>query len=114
MSYLTNDEVDSLATLRKERPFVEAALNQLDRILKCPRFQRCLEHTRGFLEFVVELTLIGKLDAIKESTIARRVFQPASQTSGVSAVRESARMLRRRLKEYYGREGRRDPVKITI
>src|SRR4051794_5689294 len=69
-----------------------------------------------FLRFVVETTLDGKSESIKEYVIAIEVFEKAEdydpQTD--STVRTEASKLRSRLARYYETEGREDPVVITI
>ncbi len=115
MSLAIDDDSARLEALRKEQPFVEAALRQLEQILASERFQRCQENSRGFLRYVVTAYLLGRYDSIKESTINSHVFKPPKHLVAKSMpVRESARALGVRLKTYYRHEGRHDPIKITI
>jgi TolB-like protein len=69
-----------------------------------------------FLSFVVEMTLEGNGDSLKEYTIGvaaygrRQDFDPTQD----SIVRTEARRLRTKLKEYYQLEGSDDPILIYI
>lgn len=71
---------------------------------------------RRFLCHIVEKTLAGELNAVKEYNIALAVFDreatfdPATDT----IVRVEARRLRNRLAAYYSGAGRLDPVVIEI
>jgi len=71
---------------------------------------------RNFLEFIVEKSLEGRVDEIKEYTIATEVlgrshdFDPKSD----NIVRVQAHRLRKKLDEYYSQEGTHDPVRILI
>lgn len=116
MSHLAEEDTARLEALRKERPFVEATLRQVKRILASERFQRCQENSRGFLEYVVAMQLLGETDTVKELTIARYVFKPHPRQAADngSLVRECARTLRERLKAFYRHEGRHDPIRISI
>ena len=76
---------------------------------KCPRM-------RKFLGYVVDKTLAGKPDEVREYNIALSVFDrdasfdPATNT----IVRVEARRLRRLLADYYAGAGREDAVVIEI
>lgn len=85
---------------------------QLDRILVSSQF-RDSPRLQAFLRFVVSLTLEGKADQIKESTIAAEVFG-RQDTSDDPIVRSSARRLRARLEDYYQDTGAGDPLRIVI
>ena len=96
--------------------FPEAEIReQLERILSSPGFKNS-RVLSGFLQFVVEETLTGKAQEIKEYTIGLRVlskdndFNP--QLDGI--VRIHAGRLRRALKEYYYELGQMDPIWIEI
>src|SRR5215469_10535895 len=88
---------------------------QLGKILSSPVFVNSPRMTR-FLRFVVETTLDGKSESIKEYVIAIEVFEKAEdydpQTD--STVRTEASKLRSRLARYYDTEGRDDLIGITI
>jgi len=88
---------------------------QLSRILASDPFQHSgvLSH---FLKFVVNTTLDGKGQELKEYTIARNVLSKKADFNPQmdSIVRIHAGRLRRALKEYYEEAGRQDPVVISI
>jgi hypothetical protein len=75
----------------------------------CDRLQQ-------LLTFVVEATLKGEADHLKESTIAVFVFgrNPNYNPKVDTIVRSQAWRLRAKLREYYASEGGRDPVVIGI
>ena len=70
----------------------------------------------AFLSFVVEETLAGRSDRLKEYTIATQVFDRDEsfdpQTNTI--VRVEAGRLRRRLERYYLTDGQGDPVRIDL
>src|SRR5688500_16318159 len=89
--------------------------SQLTRILSTPAFKNS-RVLSGFLEFVVDKSLDGKDQEIKEYSIGINVlsldpdFNP--QLNGI--VRIHAGRLRRALKEYYHEAGKTDPILIDI
>ena len=88
---------------------------QLGRILSSPVFVNSPRMSR-FLRFVVETTLEGNGERIKEYVIAIEVFEKAEDydPQADSTVRTEASKLRSRLARYYDTEGREDPFGITI
>jgi len=89
--------------------------DHLGRIERSASFAKA-ERLRAFLRFVVDKTLAGEHDAIKEYSIALEVcgrdssFDPKTDP----IVRVDANRLRARLEAYYAVEGRDDPVRISI
>ncbi len=87
----------------------------LDRILASPTFAGT-KRLQQFLAFIVDETLAGRGDALKEFTIATEVygrdasFDPRTDT----LVRVEAGRLRRRLESYYLKEGRGDAIRFSI
>jgi serine/threonine-protein kinase len=98
-------------------PFPPASLvrDHLNRIEQSPAFARA-DRLRAFLRFVVEKTLAGQQDTIKEYTIAIDVcgrdatFDPKIDP----IVRVDANRLRARLDAYYRLDGREDVVRIQL
>lgn len=88
---------------------------QLERVVRDPAF-RSSRRSVQFLTFVVEKTLEGEAERIKERTIGVEVFgRPASyDTAADHVVRTAAIELRKRLAIYYGDEGHRDEVRMTL
>ena len=71
---------------------------------------------RRFLELTVDWTLSGRGDQIKETTIAIEAYgRPASFDPRIDPiVRTEARRLRSKIEDYYGGEGRQDPIRIQF
>ena len=96
-------------------PSPDAVRAQLTRILSSPDFAQS-GRLVSFLRFVVEETLAGRGERLKEYTIATEVFgrdesfDPQTNT----IVRVEAGRLRRRIERYYLTEGRDDPVRIDL
>ena len=93
----------------------EAIRDQVARILASPEFVK--SHQLGrFLEFVVEETLAGRGDQIKQYTVAVKAFgRPAHfDPRADPIVRIEARRLRRSLNRYYQQYGAADPIIIDI
>jgi len=88
---------------------------QLDRVLGSDTFASAARLSR-FLRYVVERTLAGEGDGLKEYTIGVEVFD---RDGGYdpridSIVRVEAARLRTKLAEYYGGPGAADPVIIQM
>ena len=93
----------------------ETVLAELEKILSSNAFAHSERHSR-FLRFVVEQTLQGKGDQLKEYLLGVEVFHrpPSFDPRIDSTVRTEASRLRSRLKEYYEGEGRDDPILIEL
>jgi serine/threonine-protein kinase len=74
------------------------------------------ERHRRFLQFVVEETINGRQEGIKEAVLALELFDRDGRFDPRtdSVVRSEARNLRARLNEYYMGEGHTDPVFIEL
>ena len=88
---------------------------QLARIVDSPRFVSSAR-LRRFLTHIVNRTIGGDLDSLKEFSIAMEVFDRTSEYDpNIDAiVRVEARRLRAKLKEYYEGPGSNDPVLIGL
>jgi hypothetical protein len=94
----------------------EAAVREeLERVLASHEF-RTSKRSQDFLRYVVEHTLRGQADQLKERTIAVDVFgRPASYDPSEDAtVRVKAGEVRKRLGLYYAEQGLHDPVRIEL
>jgi Tol biopolymer transport system component len=89
--------------------------NQLEKILTGSGFIHSVRMCR-FLRYVVECSLSGDADRLKESVIGVAVFnRPPSYDPKVDPiVRVEARRLRDKIHEYYEREGAADAVVISL
>src|SRR5262245_47179467 len=92
-----------------------AVRDQLGKILMSPAFAKSPRMSR-FLRYVLEQTLEGKSDRIKEYVIGVEVFDKDEgyDTQADSTVRTEASKLRARLNRYYEKDGAADPIVITI
>lgn len=90
-------------------------LAELERILASREFANADRISR-FLRFVVEHTLAGDRDSLKESVIGGAVFDrpPDYDPKTEPIVRIEARRLRSKLEEYYAQSGRNWSVRISV
>jgi len=93
----------------------QAVHEQLERILASPPFRsgkRCVH----LLRFVVERTLTGQADQLKERTLGVEVFgrEPHYDTSLDNTVRTAASDVRKRIAQYYLEPGREAEIKIDL
>lgn len=93
----------------------DAVLAHLESMLENRRFASA-ERNKRFLRYVVERTLDGKADEIKETVIATEVYGRTASYDPKkdSIVRVEATRLRQKLRSYYEEEGREAPVRIHI
>ena len=96
-------------------PGEPAIREQLERILASLQFAAS-EGARRLLRFVVEETLAGRADRLKEYTLATEVFgrDESFDPKLNPTVRVEAGRLRQRLEHYYLTLGRDDPVLIEL
>jgi hypothetical protein len=88
---------------------------QLDLLVRDEVF-RSSKRSVAFLKYVVEQTLIGSADQIKERTIGVEVFgrHPSYDTNLDHIVRTAATELRKRLATYYVDEKHRSELRMTL
>ncbi len=93
----------------------DSVLRQLDRILESPLF-RSSKRNPALLKFIVEQTLEGHGDAIKERILGIEVFgrAPDYDTNLDHVVRTAAGEVRKRLAQYYMRTGADDEIRIEV
>ena len=93
----------------------EQVREELSRVLACHEF-RTSKRSQDFLRYVVENTLQGHADMLKERTIGIEVFgRPTSYDPGDDAtVRVKAGEVRKRLGIYYSDLGAHNPVRIEL
>jgi TolB-like protein len=89
--------------------------DQIQRIFRCPAFS-VSDILRRFLSYIVDETLYGRSNTIKEYTIAVNVLnKPVSfKPQHDAIVRIHAGRLRRALNYYYKEQGIGDLIEITI
>lgn len=93
----------------------EAEQSELQSVLRSPLFSRSPALTH-LLSYLCEKTFAGEADQIKEYSVALDVFdrRDSFDQDTDSMVRVQANRLRKRLAEYYAREGVNHPIQITI
>lgn len=93
----------------------EDVRRHLNRVLTSRHFAES-ERLCAFLRYVVESTLAGKADHLKESVLAVEIFGRDSSfdSNSASVVRNAARRLRAKLDSFYEEEGRDEPVRIEL
>jgi hypothetical protein len=93
----------------------EQVRDELSRVLACHEF-RTSKRSQDFLRYVVENTLQGHGDMLKERTIGIEVFgRPTSyDPSDDATVRVKAGEVRKRLVSYYADLGSHNPVRIEL
>ena len=93
----------------------EVVREELDRVLASHEF-RSSRRSQDFLKYVVENTLNGHGDMLKERTIGIEVFGRSTDydPSDDATVRVKAGEVRKRLGLYYANEGARDQIRIEM
>jgi hypothetical protein len=97
------------------KPATEQIFAEMDRILADPHF-RYSQRASNLLRFIVDRTLKGKFEDLKERIIGIEVFgrAPDYDTSNDSTVRVVANEVRKRLAEYYSNPEHGQQVRIEI
>jgi hypothetical protein len=93
----------------------EAILAELQEVLASPHFCNSKRYP-ALLEYIVEKTLAGEADLLKERTLGVEVFDrpPAYDTNADTVVRYTAGEVRKRLSLYYSELGHRPRVRISL
>ena len=92
-----------------------AIQEQLERLLGNPHFS----HSRrfpSFLRFVVEQTLSGQMDALKERTLGIEIFGRDADydTASDPIVRVTAGEIRKRIAQYYQEPGHENELRVSL
>jgi hypothetical protein len=96
-------------------PEEERIKEELNRVLLCHEF-RSSKRSQDFLRYVVDNTLHGHADMLKERTIGIEVFGRSTgyDPSDDATVRVKAGEVRKRLGIYYSGEGAKNTVRIEL
>ncbi|MGA3160107.1 MAG: hypothetical protein ABSC77_02740 [Terracidiphilus sp.] len=96
-------------------PDSEAVLRELQEILASHHFCNSKRYP-AMLKYIVENTLAGKQDYLKERTIGVEVFDrpPTYDSNNDTVVRYTAGEVRKRLQLYYSESGHSSAVRITL
>lgn len=92
-----------------------AVLRELNEILASSHFCNSKRYP-AFLQYIVENTLAGKADQLKERTLGVAVFDrpPTYDTNADTVVRYTAGEVRKRLSLYYTEHGRESRIRISL
>jgi hypothetical protein len=87
----------------------------VQRILASPGFHKSARLS-SFLIYVCERAILGRVDEVSEQHVGIHVFErpPDYNASEDNIVRSHARLLRKKLDEYYASEGRQEAIRIQI
>ena len=93
----------------------ESVREELNRVLSSHEFHSS-KRSQDFIRYVVEHTLAGRADMLKERTIGIDVFGRSTsyEPSDDATVRVKAGEVRRRLGLYYAGQGATDPLRIEL
>jgi len=93
----------------------EAVLRELKKVLASPHFSSSKRYP-ALLQYIVEKTLDGKSELLKERTLGVDVFdrQPSYDTNTDTVVRYTAGEVRKRLLLYYHELGRASQIRISL
>ena len=93
----------------------EAILLELHEILASPHFCNSKRYP-AMLQYIVEKTLAGEQDLLKERTLGVEVFDrsPSYDTNADTVVRYTAGEVRKRLSLYYHELGRKPRIRISL
>jgi hypothetical protein len=90
-------------------------LEQLERIVRSKHFRNSKRYP-AFLRFVVEQTLAGKTEGLKERTLGVDVFARPNHydTNEDPIVRVTAGEIRKRIAQYYQEPGHEEELRIDL
>jgi hypothetical protein len=93
----------------------DAVLRELHEVLASPHFCNSKRYP-ALLQYIVENTLAGKSELLKERTIGVEVFdrRPNYDTSADTVVRYTAGEVRKRLMLHYSESGRNSNIRISL
>ena len=104
-----------MRVIEAKTPGVEAVRSALEKLLKSRQFSSSVRATR-FIRYLVEASLDGRGDALKEYVLGVEVFDRGSafDPGKDTIVRVEAVKLRNRIRTYYRGPGRKDAVVIEL
>jgi tetratricopeptide (TPR) repeat protein len=108
--------MESLSETKSPGALPDAALRDALARLLASQSLKDSELLKRFLRYVVDSTLAGEGDRLKEYRLGLEVFGRDTPFDPKldPVVRMAAWRLRQKLREYYEREGRQDPIRIEI
>ncbi|MBN9662565.1 MAG: hypothetical protein J0H49_30480 [Acidobacteria bacterium] len=111
-----DQRMDETSGTGLSEPAQQAVRTELNRLLESPAFRNS-KRCRDFLKHVVEQTLTGPGDALKERSIGVDLFQlpPAFDPGQHTIVRVTANEIRKKLaQQYHSENGSAHPVRIEL
>src|SRR5580698_9361634 len=93
----------------------DAILRELEAVLASPHFCNSKRYPT-LLQYIVDNTLAGKLDQLKERTLGVEVFErsPTYDTNTDTVVRYTAGEVRKRLLLYYSEHSSKSGIRISL
>src|ERR1700685_3269304 len=93
----------------------DVILLELHKVLVSPHFCNSKRYP-ALLQYIVEKTLAGEDDLLKERTLGVEVFDrhPSYDTNADTVVRYTAGEVRKRLSLYYSDLGRKAAIRISL
>ena len=93
----------------------QAVLRQVERLLESAQFRNSRRYP-DLLRYVVQQTLEGRGDTLKERVLGIEVFgrEPGFDTSGDSIVRVAAAEVRKRIAQYYQEDGHQGELRVDL
>src|SRR6202051_2016316 len=93
----------------------DAILRELQAVLASPQFSNSKRYP-ALLQYIVENTLNGKSESLKERTLGVEVFDrpPTYDTNTDTVVRYTAGEVRKRLALYYHEQGRSSNIRLSL
>jgi len=93
----------------------DAVFRELREVLASPHFCNSKRYP-ALLQYIVENTLAGRSDLLKERTLGVEVFDrpPTYDTNADTVVRYTAGEVRKRLLLYYSEHGRMSNIRISL
>jgi hypothetical protein len=110
---MLNDSATATATLTKEER--TAIQEQLERLLSNSHFNQSRRFP-SFLRFVIDQTLLGQTDLLKERTLGMEIFgrEADYDTASDPIVRVTATEIRKRIAQYYQEPGHETELRVTL
>lgn len=110
---MLNDSATATTTLTNEER--TAIQEQLERLLSNSHFNQSRRFP-SFLRFVIDQTLLGQTDLLKERTLGIEIFgrEADYDTASDPIVRVTATEIRKRIAQYYQEPGHESELRVTL
>ena len=110
---MLNDSATATAALTNEER--TAIQEQLERLLSNSHFNQSRRFP-SFLRFVIDQTLLGQTDLLKERTLGIEIFgrEADYDTASDPIVRVTATEIRKRIAQYYQEPGHETELRVTL